>query len=164
MRTSPCRLPLYFSVIMIATFAVGACGGNGHSSGPNVLVSIAIAPSGPTVTAGLTSQLHATGTYSNGSTSDLTSSLILSWSSAAQSIATVSSTGLVTSWASGTSVISAYSGSVIGTTTLTVTPAVVQSITVSPNPASSGVGVSLQMTAAGKYSDGTTANITSGLT
>ncbi len=40
---------------------------------PATLVSISITPSNPSIAAGTTVQFHATGTYSDGSTQDLTS-------------------------------------------------------------------------------------------
>jgi hypothetical protein len=43
---------------------------------------------------------------------------------------------------------------------LTVTAAVIESIAITPNPVSSGVGLSSQLTATGTYSDGTMANVT----
>jgi uncharacterized protein YjdB len=164
MRTHTVRLPIYVAALVIATFAIGACGGgHGSTPGPKVLVSIAITPANPIVAAGLTEQLHATGTYSDGSSSDLTSSVIINWSSATQSVAAVDSKGFAIAFVAGTSVISAYSGSVLGTATLTVTPAVVKAIAVSPNPGYSGVGINLQLMAIGTYSNGATAVVSTGV-
>jgi uncharacterized protein YjdB len=75
-----------------------------------VLKSIAITPNGGTISAGNTLQLKATGTYNDGSTSNLTSSA--AWSSSTPAAATVSGAGLVTAVAAGTSTITATSGSV----------------------------------------------------
>jgi hypothetical protein len=76
-------------------------------------------------------------------------------------IATVNATtGLATSLAVGSTVITAISGSVSGSVTLVVTAAIVESISITPNPASSGVGLPLQLIAKGTYSDGTIANVT----
>jgi hypothetical protein len=47
MRTHTVRLPIYVAALVIATFAIGACGGgHGSTPGPKVLVSIAITPAG----------------------------------------------------------------------------------------------------------------------
>jgi hypothetical protein len=83
------------------------------------LVSIAITPVDPSMAAGSSLQFTATGTYSDGSTHDLTSSII--WSSANPGTATMSSAGLATAVAAGTTIISATAGTKSSTTTLTVT-------------------------------------------
>jgi hypothetical protein len=91
------------------------------------LVSIAVTPSTPSIAAGTTVQLTATGTYNNGGTQNLTTSV--TWSSSATGVATIStaagSQGLGSGVAPGTTTITAVSGSVSGSTTLTVTPAIV---------------------------------------
>ncbi len=83
-----------------------------------ILRSIAIEPENPTVTPGNTLQLHAIGIYADGSSRDFNGSVI--WKSATTSVATISSSGLVTATAAGgTSLITAAHGSVpAGSTTL----------------------------------------------
>jgi hypothetical protein len=83
-----------------------------------VLQSIAVAPRNPPLVAGMTVQLSATGSYSDGSTQDLTASA--TWSSGTLAAATVSTSGLVTAVAPGTSLVGAASGTVFDSTTLTV--------------------------------------------
>src|ERR1019366_7671957 len=85
------------------------------------LVSIAVTPTNPSIAAGQQQQFTATGTYRDGSHQDLTSSA--TWSSTAPSVATISSTGLATAVAVGSTTIQATSGSIHGSTGLTVTPA-----------------------------------------
>lgn len=86
------------------------------------LSSIAITPVNPSITVGGTQQFTATGTYSDGSTANITSSV--SWTSGTPAAATINaSTGLATGVADGSSVITATSGSVSGNTTLTVNAA-----------------------------------------
>jgi uncharacterized protein YjdB len=121
------------------------------------LVSIAITPASASIALGTTQQFVATGTYSDGSTQNLTSSV--TWISSATGVATISSVGLATSIATGTSTITATSGAVSGTTTLTVTPALV-SISLSPSSSTLTIGNSSQLTATGTYSDGSTQNVT----
>jgi hypothetical protein len=89
---------------------------------PATLQSITITPDNPTAPVGETSQLTATGTYSDGTTQDITSSVV--WSSSATSNATVSDTGLVTAIAVGSLSITATSGSVSQAVSFTVTPAI----------------------------------------
>jgi hypothetical protein len=96
------------------------------------LTSIAITPTNPSVAAGSTQQFTATGTYSNGSTQNITTQV--TWSSANTGVATISSSGLASAIAGGSSTISATQGSVSGSTTLTVKPAtLVISTTSLPN-------------------------------
>src|SRR5271166_2220010 len=84
------------------------------------LVSIAVTPANPSIGAGNQQQLAATGTYSDGSHQDLTSSA--TWTSSIPSSATVSSGGLATGVAAGNTTIEAASGSINGSTGLTITP------------------------------------------
>jgi hypothetical protein len=73
---------------------------------PKVLVSISITPVDGTVSAGLPLQLYATGTYSDGTTIDLTS--LAMWSTNNQGVATISSTGVLTAVSVGTVQVTAY--------------------------------------------------------
>ena len=89
-------------------------------AGGVTLATIAVTPATPTINGlSLTQQLVAIGTYSDATTANLT--LTATWTSLTPSIATVSTTGLVTSVAVGTSVIRATSGAVNGSVTITVT-------------------------------------------
>jgi uncharacterized protein YjdB len=127
------------------------------------LKSIAITPASPTVAPGKTQQFTATGTYSDGSTQDITTTV--SWISSATSIATIKlHTGLATGVSVGSASISANLGTVHATTTLTVSSgAVLQSITVTPTVTIS-VGATQQFTATGNFSDGSTQNLTTSST
>jgi hypothetical protein len=101
----------------------------------------------------------ATGTYSDNSTQDLTSQV--TWASGSTSVATITAAGLATGVGVGTSTISTTLSGVTGTTVLTVNPAVLQSIALTPAGLSVTQGLTEQFTATGTYSDGSTANITS---
>jgi len=81
------------------------------------LVSIAVTPANPTIAAGQQQQFTATGAYTDGSQQNLTSTAV--WTSNAPSVATVSA-GLATAIAAGSTNIQATSGSISGSTTLTV--------------------------------------------
>lgn len=83
------------------------------------LSSLAITPSSPSVVHGSTVQLTATGTFSDGVTSDLTPLVV--WSSGTLAAATVDLLGKVTGVAAGTSVITASLTGISATTTVTVT-------------------------------------------
>jgi 6-phosphogluconolactonase (cycloisomerase 2 family)/uncharacterized protein YjdB len=90
----------------------------------SALTSISITPVNPTVPFGFTRQLLATGTFSDGSTADLTQSV--NWDSSSSAAATVSSPGLVTGMATGSATITAtafwVSSPVSGSTTIAVGP------------------------------------------
>jgi len=88
---------------------------------PPTLVSIAVTPANSSLVVNGTSQYTATGTYSDNSTQNLTSSA--TWVSTTTSTATINSAGLATGVAAGTTTIQATSGSVTGSTGLTVTTA-----------------------------------------
>jgi N-acetylneuraminic acid mutarotase len=123
------------------------------------LVSIAVTPIAPTIPAGLTQQLKATGTFSDTSTADITNQV--TWASTTPGVATIgSTTGLVNAVSVGSSAVTATSGAVSGNTTLGVTPAIIESIAITPNPATSGVSVTQQLAATGTFSDGSTQDVT----
>ena len=85
------------------------------------LVSIAVTAPSLSIAKGTSEQFTATGTFSDGSMQNLTSSV--TWSSQTTSVATVTSGGMVTAVGSGTSNIQAASGAMNGSATLTVTAA-----------------------------------------
>ncbi|MGO9449596.1 MAG: Ig domain-containing protein [Candidatus Binataceae bacterium] len=126
------------------------------------LTSITITPPDPSIAKGLTVQLTATGNFTDGSTQDLTH--YAGWTSAANSIAQVSnfstSAGLVTGINPGTTTIKATAYGIIGSTTVTVTPATLSSIAVTPTNPSIAKGTTVQLSATGTFSDGTMQNLT----
>jgi hypothetical protein len=126
------------------------------------LVSIAVTAPSLSIAKGTSAQFTATGTYSDGSTQNITSSV--TWSSQTTSVATVTSGGMVTAVGTGTSSIKAVSGAVSGSATLTVTAATLVSIAVTAPSLSIARGTSEQFTATGTYSDNSTQNITSSVT
>jgi trimeric autotransporter adhesin len=129
---------------------------------PATLVSISVTPANPSVARGMSRQFTATAIYTDNSTQDLTAAV--TWSSSNAAVATVSNTagsrGSATALAVGTATISAASGSISGSVTLTVTPATLASITITPLNPSIARGTSRQFTATGTYSDSTTQNLT----
>src|SRR5208337_4488180 len=78
--------------------------------------------------------------------------------------ATINASGMASTLKLGTSLISATSGSVSGSTTLTVTAATLNSIAVTPGFPSVAAGLSEQFTATGTYTDGSTQNLTNSVT
>src|SRR5713101_7220067 len=96
------------------------------------LVSMAVAPANPSIPKGATEQFTVTGSYTDGSTQNLTNSA--TWTSLNPLVATISNSGLATGLAPGSTTIQAASGSVSGSTALTVTVPPLQ-ITISGLPA-----------------------------
>ncbi len=129
------------------------------------LVSIAVSPSNPSIVLGTVEQFTAVGTYSDNSTRNLTT--LVSWGSSAPSVAsignTVGSKGKAASRAVGETTITAKSGKISGSTTLSVTPVRLVSIVVTPSNPSIAIGTTEQFTATGTYSDNTTQNITASI-
>jgi 6-phosphogluconolactonase (cycloisomerase 2 family)/uncharacterized protein YjdB len=134
---------------------------------PPLLKSISLTPLNPTIALGTKEHFDATGTYTDGSTRDVTS--IVAWSSSAPSVATVA-VGLATSLVQGVTTITAsFSGPFSGSasTVLTVGPPALTSLVVTPSNARIVLTIgsqSQQFTATGTYTDGSTKDLTSSAT
>ena len=118
------RIFLRVFLLGVLSLLVGCGGGSGSASSPQ-LVGITInQANASTVLGGGGLQFTATGTYSDSSTVDLTSSVV--WSSSDATVATISnaagSNGKATALAGGTTLITARSGGVSGSSTLSVVP------------------------------------------
>ncbi len=124
---------------------------------PAAVVSIAITPQNPSLTPKHSVQLVATGTFTDGSTQDLTSSI--SWSTSPAGIINISNAGLATGSATGTVTVTATKGSISGSDTLTVAAPVLVSIALSPQSTTLTPKHSGQLTAVGTYNDQSTQDI-----
>src|SRR5207249_1343910 len=106
------------------------------------LQAIGVTQANPSIGKRTTAQFTATGTYSDSSTQDLTTQV--TWASAPTSVATISnasgSNGLATAVGTGTSTISATLNGISGSTVLTVTAAVLQSLGVTRATSCMGMG------------------------
>ena len=133
---------------------------------PATLVSIGVTPANPSIANGLTSQFAATGVYTDNSTQDLTASV--AWTSSDPTVVSISnasaSHGLATGVSTGSVTITAASGSVSGSTNLTVTPAVLVSIALIPANPSIANGTQQQFAATGTYTDASTHDVTQAVT
>jgi 6-phosphogluconolactonase (cycloisomerase 2 family) len=133
---------------------------------PATLVSIGVTPANPSIADGLTSQFMATGVYTDNSTQDLTASA--AWTSSDATVASVSnasaSHGLATGVSPGSVTIAAASGTVSGSTGLTVTPAALVSIALIPANPSIANGTQQQFAATGTYTDTSTHDVTTAVT
>jgi hypothetical protein len=130
------------------------------------LASIAVTPAAPQVAAGASTQLTATGTYTDSSTQNLTATA--TWASSAPSVAGVSA-GLVScnpnATTAGAATISATgataTGTTTGSTTVTCQAPVLTSVVVSPAPLTLPSGGTAQLTATGIFSSGPSQSLTS---
>lgn len=126
------------------------------------LTSIMLSPSDPSIPKDNAKQFTATGNYSDGSSTTISSSV--TWSSEDSAVATVDASGLASGIAAGSSVITATLGEQSATTTLTVKDITLATITVTPASPTIAKGLNKQLVATGSYSDGSVANITGAVT
>jgi hypothetical protein len=129
---------------------------------PAALVSISVSAKNSSLPLGSTEQLTATGTYTDATTKDITGSV--TWTSSAPGVVSVSSGGAAMAKSVGAGGVSATSSNIAGSTTLNVSNAALVSIAVSAKNSSLPVGSTEQLTATGKYTDGTTKDITGSVT
>jgi hypothetical protein len=122
------------------------------------LNSISITPSEASIPLGENQQLFATGTYNDGSTQDLTSSVL--WASSDPTILSLSGLGMATADALGMVTVTATSGTISATNQLQVSPPIVVSFTVTPASSLLALGAREQLSALAKFSDGTTQDMT----
>jgi hypothetical protein len=137
-------------------FLAAVAGCNGFFVDP-VLTSITVGPTA-TINENGTVQESAVGSYNDGSTSSLSN---VQWSSGTPSVATISSSGLVTGVTPGTSTITGASGTVSGTATITVALQNVTGITITPTSSTIRAnGGSAQFTANATISGSAPVNVT----
>ena len=119
------------------------------------LSSIKVTPATAAVAIGVKQTFVATGTYSDGTSHDISNSV--TWSSGATGVATVVSiTGVATGLSAGAATITANLDGESGSATLTVLPASVKltSVKVTPLTASVPMGVTQRFVATAFYSNG----------
>ena len=138
--------------------------------GTPVLESIAVTPANlPPIPLGASLTFTATGSSSDGTTSTLAAAV---WTSSNPGVIKIVGGGVATAMGAGTAILTATSGLITGTVSVTVTAATLSSIAVSPSaftlplgqvqPASGPpLGPTQQLAAIGNYSDGTTQDLTS---
>ena len=110
------------------TYTAVASGAKGKASAattvtvtPKTLTAISVTPSSDSLAVGGTEQFTATATYSDNSQANVTTTA--TWAVANTAVATVTSAGLVTAAASGSTQITASLNGISGTASLTVTAA-----------------------------------------
>ncbi len=143
----------------VITAKAGAISGSATLTvGSAVLQSIALTPAVlPFLQAGQTLQLTATGTFSDGSTQNV--SVTTTWTSGSAATATVSASGLVTAVAPGTAIVTATSGAITASATIVVTAATLSTIAVTPATPSIALFQTQQFVAMGSYSDASSQDV-----
>ena len=129
---------------------------------PAALVSIDVSPAAPAVPLGLDQTFTAWGVFTDGSSQDLTDAV--TWSSSDTMAVQVSNAagtrGLASTLATGTVTVTATQGAVAGSTDVTVTPAALVSIGVTPATPSIALGTTVGLVATGVYTDATVQDLT----
>lgn len=123
------------------------------------IISIDVSPTNRTIPLGFTKQFFATATLADNSTKDI--STIVTWTSSNDGIATINSNGLATSVSEGVVTIEATLFELSGSTSLTITPVEIVSLSID-NGFSITIsdGQTLQLTATGTFSDGSSRDVT----
>jgi trimeric autotransporter adhesin len=147
------------TTLIQATLA-GLSGGTTLTVSGATLSSLSVTPA-PEVSLpiGLTQPFIVTGTYSDTTTQDLTTQA--TWTSSETNIATIgTNTGVALGVAVGDSTITAAFGGQTATSTLRVTAATLQSLTVTPQNRTIGRQTTQPFVVTGTYSDNTSQNLT----
>ena len=125
------------------------------------VTSIAVTPANSNMSVGTTKQFTATASFSDGSSENVTASVL--WGSSKPGVASISNQGLVSSVATGNTTISAVLGSVTGTTSLTVTTVKLVGIAILPSNPRIETHTFVKLTAVGTFSDGSTGSNLAGV-
>jgi len=142
------------------TIAASYAGKSGEATltvGPATLVSIAVDPGTVLIPEGLTTTLVATGTYSDGTTAELTETA--TWSSD-NLLAATASAGVLAAVGQGEATITAEQDGRSGQALVSVSAAALQWIAISPASTSIAKGLSQQLGASGHYTNGTDQDLT----
>jgi hypothetical protein len=118
-----------------------------------VLAGIEIIPQDAELQVGITEQYEAAGTFSDGSSQDVTISSDMN-------VATIDNAGLATTLASGSTTITGAWQGIESNASLLVTDATLTAVTITPETATIAQGTTLQFEAEGTFSDDTPQDIT----
>ncbi|MFL6709822.1 MAG: ice-binding family protein [Massilia sp.] len=147
------------SLGLVFSALLSACGGGDQGRDPVLglpaaeLVSLSVTPPTGSVAVGLTQQYSASGNYSDGSVRDLSARAV--WSSASPATASITASGgLAKGLVAGAAAMTASAGGKSGSATLTVLPATLLSLSVTPQAPVVQVGATRQLAALASYSDG----------
>src|SRR5471030_1437954 len=146
------------SSVLGASFG-GQSGSATLTVNPAVLLSIALTPVAPSIAIGATQQFIVNGSYSDGSSRNV--GALASYVSATPAVATIgAATGLASGVSAGSTLVTASLGTLSASATLTVTPATLISLAITPAHPALLVGGTQQLTVVATYSDGSTVDVT----
>jgi uncharacterized protein YjdB len=147
-------------VFLIALVACSTGKGSSSTPGSPTISSVQVAPATMSIGISAKQQFTATAHFSDGTTQDVTSTA--QWSSSDSTVASINAAGVATGSSVGSATITAVSSSVQGSASLKVSSAAANLVSMALAPAASSlpVNTSVQFTATGHYSDGTSADIT----
>jgi uncharacterized protein YjdB len=148
--------------VTITASSSGVSGTASVTITPAVLTAINVGVPSPSLAAGATEQLSATGVYSDSSTQNLTNQV--TWQSSDATVASLNSGGLLTALKKGSITVTASFNSISGAGTVTVGSAPLSSISINPVAFSIASGQSKQLFVQAVYGDGTAQDVTSQVT
>lgn len=170
MRLTSVFVKIYFvGVLLLGLFGCGKGDGLAPSlsSVAPTLVSFAVTPATSFVPKNSNIQMKTTGTFSDGSTQDISS--LVSWTVDDTSVASINSNGLMSnSWTgvSGVKIVNVSAAylSQIQTAKITITVATLSSIYVNPGTYTVNPGSTGNVTVTGNFSDGSNLDVTNSVT
>jgi len=136
--------------------ATGVVGSVSLTVTPAILQSMSLAPATMSLAKGLSQQMTATGSYSDGTTANITGQV--TWSSSNVALAAVTPTGVAQALGIGAVTLTATDATtgVMASASLTITPAIPVSMTLSSVAAPVAMGLGVQLSVLVNYTDGTT--------
>ena len=152
------RLPWPVSFLSVMLLAILSTLGCGDQPGTSRLMSLTVTPGSVAIALGQSTQLKVIGKYSDGTSQEMTSSVI--WQNLDSNIATISQSGLVSSVAVGQTEVTATKSGVSVTVPLIVSKAALEALSINPSSATIALGASTQLVATGTYTDKTTQDLT----
>jgi len=144
------------STSLTATFS-GVTGKTTLKVTSATLTGVTVSPSAATIFVGASVGLTATANYSDGTAVDVTATAL--WSTSDGALATVAG-GLVKGLGAGTATITASYSTAKGTAAITVSPAKLLAITISPVDSSAPLGSKPTLKATGTYEGGVVKDVT----
>jgi hypothetical protein len=125
---------------------------------PAVAVTgLSVAPAAPSVPKGISQQFIATATFADNSTQDVSAAAV--WTSSAPRVGSITQ-GFVSTHSTGSTTIQATFQGFSNSTTLTVTPPVIEQLLINPTSSAIPLGLTQQFRATAMFSDGSTQDLT----
>ncbi len=145
-------------VAQVSATYQGLAGSTSITVGQAGLLQIAVSATQPSLPVGESELLTATGSFSDGSSQNLTDSV--TWSVSPSKVASINAQGDLKALTQGAAQVSAAYQGIAGSTSITVGQPALLQIALSPNSSSLPLGESEAMTATGLFSDGSQQNLT----